>query len=129
MWTVFLLIFFRSESVARVVKPGKVYLLCTTINCSFKINSTAFDFFCISHLKLYPTGKREVAPIQSFLETGLQEKGEEGPGLPCSGEKSQLEPSRDGENMRGDREGPIPGMNEGGSAANRVKRSLSLVTE
>jgi hypothetical protein len=36
--------------------------------------------------------------------TGLQEKREVEPGLPCSGEKSQLEPSRDGENMRGDTE-------------------------
>ncbi len=44
--------------------------------------------------------------------TGLQEKGVEGPGPPCSGEKSQLEPNRDGENMRRDREEPIPDMME-----------------
>ncbi len=38
---------------------------------------------------------------------GLQEKGEMGPGLPSSGRKSQLEPSREGENVRRDREEPI----------------------
>ncbi len=45
--------------------------------------------------------------------TGLQGKGEEGPSPSLSGEKSQLEPSRDGENMRRDRAAPIPDvMNE-----------------
>ncbi len=33
--------------------------------------------------------------------TGLQTEGGEGPGPPYSGEKSQLEPGRDGENDRG----------------------------
>jgi hypothetical protein len=42
-----------------------------------------------------------------FPGTGLQEGGSTGPGPPYSGEKSQLELSRDGENMRGDREEPI----------------------
>jgi hypothetical protein len=39
--------------------------------------------------------------------TGLQKERGEGPGPPYSGEKSQLKPSRDGENMRRDREEPI----------------------
>jgi hypothetical protein len=38
--------------------------------------------------------------------------GVEGPSLPYSRKKSQLEPSRDGENMRGDREEPILDMIE-----------------
>jgi hypothetical protein len=76
-----------------------------------------------------PHRKTGSCPDPELPGTGLQKKDEEGPNLPCSGKKSQLEPSRDGENMRGDREGPILGMNEGGSAANRVRRSLSLVTE
>jgi hypothetical protein len=40
--------------------------------------------------------------------TGLQKEEGEGPGPPYPGEKSQLEPSRDRENMRRDREDPIP---------------------
>ncbi len=41
----------------------------------------------------------------SFLDlelpgTGLQKEGGEGPSPPYPGEKGQLEPSRDGENMR-----------------------------
>jgi hypothetical protein len=39
--------------------------------------------------------------------TGPQKEGGEGPSPQNSGEKSQLEPSRDGENMRRDREDPI----------------------
>jgi hypothetical protein len=31
--------------------------------------------------------------------SGIQKEGDEGPGLPYSGEKSQLEPSRDLENI------------------------------
>jgi hypothetical protein len=40
------------------------------------------------------------------------ERGDAGPGPPHSGKKSQLEPSRDGENMRRDREEPILDMME-----------------
>jgi hypothetical protein len=39
--------------------------------------------------------------------TGPQEGGNAGPSPPCSGEKSQVEPRRDGENMRRDGEEPI----------------------
>jgi hypothetical protein len=39
--------------------------------------------------------------------TGLPKEGNAGPGPPYSGKKSQLEPSRDGENMRKEREEPI----------------------
>ncbi len=39
--------------------------------------------------------------------TSLRTEGGEGPGPPLSGEKSQLEPSRDGENMRGNGGEPI----------------------
>jgi hypothetical protein len=42
--------------------------------------------------------------------TGLQKEGGEGPSPPYPGEKSQLEPSRDGENMRREREEPIKDM-------------------
>jgi hypothetical protein len=42
--------------------------------------------------------------------TGLQKEGGEGPSPFYSREKSQLEPSRDGENMRRDREEPIPDL-------------------
>jgi hypothetical protein len=35
---------------------------------------------------------------------GLQKEADTGPGPPCFGEKSQLEPSRDEENMTTDRE-------------------------
>jgi hypothetical protein len=50
----------------------------------------------------------------SFLDpelpgTGLQKEGGE-PSPPYPGEKSQLEPSRDAENMRRDREEPMPDM-------------------
>ncbi len=46
--------------------------------------------------------------------TGLRMEGGEGPGTPYSGEISQLEPSRDGENMRRFGEDPIPDvMKEG----------------
>ncbi len=46
--------------------------------------------------------------------TSLQVEGGggEGPGPLYSGKKSQLKPSRDGENMRGDREEPILDMME-----------------
>jgi hypothetical protein len=37
----------------------------------------------------------------------LQKRGGAGPGPPYLGEKSQLEPSRDGENMRRDYDEPI----------------------
>jgi hypothetical protein len=40
--------------------------------------------------------------------TSLQKEGGEGPSQPYSSEKSLLEPSRDGENMRTDREEHIP---------------------
>jgi hypothetical protein len=40
--------------------------------------------------------------------TSLQSEGGEGPGPPYSGEKNQLEPSRNGENMRRNVEEPIP---------------------
>jgi hypothetical protein len=39
--------------------------------------------------------------------TSLQKEGDEGPSPPYPGEKCQLEPSRDEENMRRDREEPI----------------------
>ncbi len=41
--------------------------------------------------------------------TGLQKEGGEAPGPPHPGEKSQLEPNRDSENMRRDREDPHSG--------------------
>ncbi len=40
--------------------------------------------------------------------TSQQKEGGEGPGPPYSGEKCQLEPSRDGENMRRYGGEPIP---------------------
>ncbi len=40
--------------------------------------------------------------------TGPWKEGGEGPGLPYSGEKNQLEPSRDGENMTRSGGEPIP---------------------
>ncbi len=40
----------------------------------------------------------------------LQTEGGEGPSLPYSGEKSQLEHSSDGENMRRSGEEPIPDL-------------------
>jgi hypothetical protein len=39
-------------------------------------------------------------------------KRERGPGPPSCGKKSKLEPSRDGGNVRRDREKPIPDMME-----------------
>jgi hypothetical protein len=39
-------------------------------------------------------------PDPEFPGAGLRTEGGEGLGLPYFGEKSQLEPSRDGENMR-----------------------------
>jgi hypothetical protein len=57
---------------------------------------------------LCPTEKRTVAWIQSFLELhGLQIEGGEGPDLPHPKKKSQLEPSREGENMKISRGEPI----------------------
>ncbi len=47
-------------------------------------------------------------PDPELPGTSLQKEGGEGPGLPHPGENSQLEPGRDGENMRGNREEPIP---------------------
>ncbi len=44
--------------------------------------------------------------------TSLHKGRNAGPGLPCSGEKSQSEPSRDGENMKRGREEPILDMIE-----------------
>ncbi len=40
--------------------------------------------------------------------TGLQKEGGEGPGPPYSGEKSPLELSRDGENIKRNGRGTIP---------------------
>jgi hypothetical protein len=48
---------------------------------------------------LCPTKKRAVVWTQYFLNRSMDRVGE-GPGPPYSGEKSQLEPSRDWENMR-----------------------------
>jgi hypothetical protein len=45
--------------------------------------------------------------------TGLQKEQGERPGQSHPGEKSQLEPSRNGENIRGDRGEPIPDMMKG----------------
>ncbi len=42
--------------------------------------------------------------------TGLQTEGDDGPSPPYSREKSQLEPSRDGGNIRKNVEEPIPDM-------------------
>jgi hypothetical protein len=42
--------------------------------------------------------------------TGLQTEGDEGSCPPYSGEKRQLEPSRDRENMRRSEGEPIPGV-------------------
>jgi hypothetical protein len=53
---------------------------------------------------LCPTKKWAVDWIQSFLEQVYRKRGVRA----YPGEKSQLEPSRDRENMRRDREDPIP---------------------
>ncbi len=45
-----------------------------------------------------------------LLGTGPQKEGGEGTGPPYSGKRSQLEPSRDGENMRRNKGDPIPDM-------------------
>jgi hypothetical protein len=58
--------------------------------------------------------------------TGLQKEGGKGPGPPYSGEKSQLGPSRDGENEERWRK-TCSHCDEGGSAANRVRRLLPLL--
>ncbi len=64
--------------------------------------------FCQFFVELFvcPTEKQAVAWIQRILELVFI-GGDAGPGPPCFGEKSQLEPSRDWENMRRDREEPI----------------------
>jgi hypothetical protein len=49
-------------------------------------------------------------------------EGGEGPAPPHNMKKSELEPSRDGENMRTSEEEPNSGRDERGSAANRVRR-------
>jgi hypothetical protein len=54
-----------------------------------------------------PTEKQAVAWIQSILELVCRKGGNAGPGQPHDEKKSQLEPSRDGENVRRDREEPI----------------------
>jgi hypothetical protein len=54
-----------------------------------------------------PYGKTGSCLGPELPGTSLQETGEKGPGQPSSGKKSHLEPSRDGENMRRDREEPI----------------------
>ncbi len=56
----------------------------------------------MNHQELCPTEKCAVAWIQSFPEPIYRKSGGKGSGLPYPGEKSQLEPSRDGENMRRD---------------------------
>ncbi len=57
-------------------------------------------------------------------KTGLQERGEKGPGPPSFGKKSQLEPSRDEENVRRDREEPILDKME----ENSGQQSAKIVT-
>jgi hypothetical protein len=52
----------------------------------------------------------DVAWIQSFLEPVFGQEGVEGPGPLYSGEKRQLEPSRNGEDMRRNGGEPIPDM-------------------
>jgi hypothetical protein len=67
------------------------------------------------HLELHflvPDRKMGSCLYAELPGTGLQEKGVEGPGPPCSGEKSQLEPSSYGENRRREKEEPIPDMME-----------------
>ncbi len=62
------------------------------------------------------------------LDTKLPEpvcRREKGPSPPSPCKKSQLRPSRDGETMRRDKKEPIPGHDEGGSAANRVRRFVT----
>jgi hypothetical protein len=51
--------------------------------------------------------KLAVVWIQYFLNRSM-DRGGEGPSPPYSAEKSQLEPSRDGENMRRNGGEPIP---------------------
>jgi hypothetical protein len=61
-----------------------------------------------SEQQLCLTKKWAVSWFQSFLEVALQKEGGEGSGPPYSGEKSRLEPSRDGENMRRNGGEPYP---------------------
>jgi hypothetical protein len=59
-----------------------------------------------------PDGKTGSCLDPELLGTGLQERGEKRPGPPSSGRNSQLEPGRDGETVRRDREKPITDMME-----------------
>ncbi len=62
-----------------------------------------------------------------LLWTGTEIEGGEGPSPPHFTEKSQLEPSRDGKSLRTNEREPISDCDEGGSAANRVRRLLLLI--
>jgi hypothetical protein len=50
--------------------------------------------------------------LRELPGTGLQERGEKGPGPPSPSKKSQSEPSRDGETMRRGKEDSIPDVME-----------------
>jgi hypothetical protein len=76
---------------------------------------------------IVPDRKTGSLPDPELPKTGLQERGGKGPGPPCFGKKSQLEPSRDGENVRRDRQEPILDERWRRTAANRVRRLLPLI--
>jgi hypothetical protein len=55
-------------------------------------------------------------------QRGEKEGTDLGPGPPSVGEKSQLEPDRDGGDMMRNKEEPHWGRDAGGSVTNRVRR-------
>jgi hypothetical protein len=91
-----------------------IYLILNLFITVFKNGILRQNFQAVSLKKNYinifkvvPNGKMSSCRDPELPGTGLQIEGGEGPSPLYSGEKSQLEPSRNGENVRRDREGLI----------------------
>ncbi len=94
----------------RHLKPQKTIREVSVSFCCRKASHESFMRLqmVIAQLRIgVPDRKTGRCLYPELPGTSPQEGRNAGPGPPCSGEKSQLEPRRDGENMRRDGEEPI----------------------